>query len=596
MDKRQVSFVEVFRFVWAYWARLPWRFTAIVVGALTAIVLEVQIPALSAGLVVAVKQAIYGEAGIDAAWSALFGLVAIFALVSLVQQGYLRVWMYFATKVMHALVTDGFYRVQRFSADWHANNFAGATVRKISRGMWAYDDFADTLVMDLGPGFALLIGFSIAMFMRDPFMGAYFAIAVTVFVTASIVMSLLYVGPANQLSNDADTHLGGALADAVTCNVIIKSFGAEQREDRALRDTAWRWRTAASRAWIRSMNAGAVQSLLIVLLMAGLLSIVVANAARGDAKLEDIVYVITTYFLVNGYLRNIGWQVRNLQRALNELDDLVAISKTTPQVANHPHAQGFVEGRGRIQFQRVGFKYQNQPEAVFDNLNVEIEPGERVALVGESGSGKTTFVKLVQRLYDVQAGRIVVDGQDVRNVTQESLRRSIALVPQEPILFHRSLRENIAYGRPDASFEEIVDAAKKAHADEFISRLQAGFDTLVGERGIKLSGGERQRVAIARAILADAPILILDEATSSLDSITEHLIQDAMANLMQNRTAVLIAHRLSTVREANRILVFDAGMIVEEGNHDSLMSNTDGIYRRLFDMQMLGFVDESAAG
>ena len=232
------------------------------------------------------------------------------------------------------------------------------------------------------------------------------------------------------------------------------------------------------------------------------------------------------------------------------------------------------------------FAYANQPEAIFDGFSVEIAAGEKVALVGESGSGKSTFLKLLQRLYDVQAGHVIVDGQDIAAVTQESLRRSIALVPQEPILFHRSLKENIAYGRPSASFDEIVAASRQAHAHEFISRLTAGYDTLVGERGVKLSGGERQRVAIARAILTDAPILILDEATSSLDSITEHLIQEAVANVLQGRTAIVVAHRLSTVRRVDRILVFDNGRIVEEGSHVELMARR-GLYRRLFDMQSL---------
>ena len=202
---------------------------------------------------------------------------------------------------------------------------------------------------------------------------------------------------------------------------------------------------------------------------------------------------------------------------------------------------------------------------------------------------------LVQRLYDVQAGTIRIDGQDIARVTQDSLRRAIALVPQEPILFHRTLEENIRYARPEATRDEVVAAARQAHAHEFIERLQAGYETLVGERGIKLSGGERQRVALARAILADAPILILDEATSSLDSITEHWIQDAIRTLIEGRTAILIAHRLSTIRRVDRILVFEAGRIVEQGTHDALMANPRGHYRRMFDMQTLGFIDTEDA-
>ena len=217
-----------------------------------------------------------------------------------------------------------------------------------------------------------------------------------------------------------------------------------------------------------------------------------------------------------------------------------------------------------------------------------IKAGERVGLVGHSGSGKTTFVKLVQRLYDVDGGRILIDGQNIADATQESLRRQIAIVQQEPVLFHRSLAENIAYSRPDASMAEIKEAARLAHAHAFIETLPAGYATLVGERGIKLSGGERQRVALARAFLADAPILILDEATSSLDSESEALVQDAMGRLMRGRTTLVIAHRLSTVRALDRILVFEGGRIVEDGGHHELLSREASIYRRLVEQQAMG--------
>jgi ATP-binding cassette subfamily B protein len=213
-----------------------------------------------------------------------------------------------------------------------------------------------------------------------------------------------------------------------------------------------------------------------------------------------------------------------------------------------------------------------------------------VGLVGHSGSGKTTFVKLLQRLYDLNEGRILIDGQDTAHATQVSLRSQLALVPQEPILFHRSLAENISYGRPGASLAEITRAAKLANAHDFIDRQQKGYATLVGERGVKLSGGERQRVALARAFLADAPILILDEATSSLDSESEALIQEAMQRLIVGRTALIIAHRLSTVRMLDRILVFDQGRIVEEGTHDELVRRDGGTYKRLFEKQALGLL------
>jgi ATP-binding cassette subfamily B protein len=591
MNASLATFRVVLAFVWRYWKSQPWVFATVIGGVLVGIALEVQIPRLAAALIGALRSdAAVGPAVRDAA----ILLIGAFALVSVVQQLYYRLWMRFAANNMRRLVADGFARVQRFATDWHTNNFAGATVRKITRGMWSYDTLSDTLVIELGPALCLLAGFTLAMGLRDPLMGVYFGSAVTLFLAVSVTLSLTWVAPANRLSAEADTRVGGSLADAVTCNATIKAFGAEAREDARHGTVMDRWRSRALRSWRRSLDTGAVQSLMIVLLLSGLLALVLGRADAG-ARVDDLVYVLSTYFLVNGHLRNVGRQVRTLQQAVNELEDLAEIAATPPQIADAEDATSFRPSGGSVRFEGVRFCYPGQERAVFEDLDLEIAPGEKVALVGASGAGKTSFVKLIQRLHDVDGGRVLVDGQDVRQVTQASLRAAIALVPQEPILFHRSLAENIAYGRPEATRSEIVEAARRAHAHEFIERLPEGYDTLVGERGIKLSGGERQRVAIARAILADAPLLILDEATSSLDSITERWIQDAIDALMADRTAILVAHRLSTVRKVDRILVFDAGRIVEQGSHEALMARPQGVYRRLHDMQALGFVDQGTA-
>jgi ATP-binding cassette subfamily B protein len=261
-------------------------------------------------------------------------------------------------------------------------------------------------------------------------------------------------------------------------------------------------------------------------------------------------------------------------------------------VEDRPGARVLKVANGAIEFRNVTFRYGAHLTPLFRDFSLKIRAGERVGLVGRSGSGKTTLVKLLHRLYDVSEGRILIDGHDIAWVTQASLRSQLALVPQDPILFHRSLAENIAYGRPDASAREIEKAAMLANAHEFIARQPKGYSTLVGERGVKLSGGERQRVALARAFLADAPVLILDEATSSLDAESEAAIQDATARLMAGRTAIVIAHRLSTVRILDRILVFEQGRIVEEGDHDSLVSRPAGVYRRLFEKQALGLTGD----
>jgi ATP-binding cassette subfamily B protein len=268
------------------------------------------------------------------------------------------------------------------------------------------------------------------------------------------------------------------------------------------------------------------------------------------------------------------------QRGMDDTEDVARYATMDPQVLDAPGAKAFAPDLGRIVFDQVTFRYKSAEAALYERFSLTIEPGERVALVGPTGAGKSTFVKLIQRLYDVQGGAILVDGQDIAEVTQGSLRRGIAVVPQDPALFHRTLADNIAYARPGATQDEIVLAARRARAHDFIAKLPKGYDTLVGERGVKLSGGERQRVAIARAFLADAPILVLDEATSSLDVETERQVQAAMEELMVGRTTIVIAHRLSTIRGADRILVFENGRIVEEGTHQDLVDH-GGAYARL---------------
>jgi ATP-binding cassette, subfamily B, bacterial len=269
-----------------------------------------------------------------------------------------------------------------------------------------------------------------------------------------------------------------------------------------------------------------------------------------------------------------------LQKGLDDTMDVASYMQTPPQLADRLDAQHLDAQLGEISFEDVGFCYATHDRALYDAFSLTIRPGERVALVGPTGSGKSTFVKLLQRLYDVQGGRILIDGQDISRVRQVDLRRAIAVVPQDPALFHRTIAENIGYARPDATAGEIALAARRARAHDFIAALPKGYETLVGERGVKLSGGERQRVAIARAFLADAPILVLDEATSSLDVETEVQVQAATEELMAGRTTIVIAHRLSTIRSADRILVFEGGRIVEEGRHGELVAK-GGAYARL---------------
>jgi len=489
--------------------------------------------------------------------------------------------------IMSDVASEAFYKVQRFSTNWQANSFAGSTVRKISRGMWALDQLNDTMILALLPSVVVLVGTTVLLGTYWPMMGVIVAVGSVIYVAVTVSLSLFYVAPAASLANQWDTKLGGALADAVSCNAVVKAFGAEAREDARLAGIITKWRGRTRRTWVRGTNNGTVQNAMVVVMRAAVVGLVLWLWWHGRATPGDVTFVLTSFFVLEGYLLDVGMHVRNLQRAVNDMEELVSLESQPLGIEDKADAVPMRIGAGEIRFDDVTFHYAGHDTPLYRDFNVTIAAGEKIGLVGHSGSGKTTFVKLIQRLYDVNKGRILIDGQDIAHVTQSSLRGEIAIVQQEPILFHRSLAENIAYARPGASMEEIIAAAKLANAHHFIERLPRGYQTLVGERGVKLSGGERQRVALARAFLADAPVLILDEATSSLDSESEALIQEAMERLMEGRTAIVIAHRLSTVRSMDRLLVFDHGTIAEEGTHDVLVRRENGIYRRLFERQAL---------
>ncbi|MFS8039147.1 ABC transporter ATP-binding protein [Xanthobacter sp. AM11] len=584
--KRGVSARAVLAFLLGHWRRRRGIIALTGAAVLVATLAEVFVP-LFAGRLIDAVSGTDREAAWAGAVSAFLAIAALGAVMVAARHATYVVIVRLTLRMMSDVAADAFARVQRFSSDWHANTFAGSTVRKISRGMWSLDVLHDTLLVALFPSVVALAGSALLLGWHWPVMGLVVAVGAVAFVALTLGLSLAYVAPAARLSNAWDTRVGGVLADAVGCNAVVKGFGAETLEEARLRGVLAKWNTRTLRTWMAGTWAGTAQLLALVALQAAIIGTALLLWRRGEASAGDIAYVLTTYLVVHSYLRDIGMHVHNLQRSLNELEELVDIHRQPVSIADAPHAVPARVEAGRIAFEHVTFHYGGHAKPLYEDLSVAIEGGERVGLVGHSGSGKTTFVKLVQRLHDVTAGRVSVDGQDVREVTQGSLRQAIAVVQQEPVLFHRSLMENIAYARPDASFEEVRRAAELANAAGFIERLPRGYGTLVGERGVKLSGGERQRVAIARAFLADAPILILDEATSSLDSESEALIQEAMERLMVGRTTLVIAHRLSTVRSLDRLLVFDRGRIVEEGDHDALVRREGGLYRRLFERQAL---------
>ena len=585
----------VMPFVFRHWLRQPVMTATVVFGLLGATVADLFMPIYSGHLVDALTR---GAGDGEARHAALTAFGAIVALglssITLRMIG-LQAIVPFTLRIMSDVAQEAFLRVQRFSTDWHANSFAGSTVRKITRGMWALDLYNDTILMALLPSLMVLLGSMILLGLHWASLGLVIALGALIYVAMTVTLSMRYIAPAARVSNAWDTKVGGTLADALTCNAVVKSFGAERREDARLTRVVSRWRRRVNRTWLRYNATNAAQLSVLLCLRTSVIGGSVLLWMADRASPGDVTYVLTSYYIIHAYLRDVGMHVNNLQRSVNDMEELVEIHDEPIGIADAPDAKPIGIQGGRIEFAEVTFHYGGHRAPLYDGLSVDIRAGERVGLVGRSGSGKTTFVKLVQRLYDVSGGKILIDGQDIAKVTQQSLRSQIAMVQQDPILFHRSLAENIVYGRQGASMAAIEQAARLANAHEFILRLPRGYGTLVGERGVKLSGGERQRVALARAFLADAPVLILDEATSSLDSESEALIQQAMVRLMKGRTSIVIAHRLSTVRSLDRILVFDRGEIVEEGTHAALTARAGGIYRSLFERQAGEFARVTAA-
>ena len=423
----------------------------------------------------------------------------------------------------------------------------------------------------------------------------HFGFAIAIITWIAIFLATGYVkmkkaAALSKLEAESDSQVWGNVVDYITNMFAVKIFSSYSHEKNRINEklTDLTSKRKASILYLRTyfMTQGSLFSLYILSCLCGMIYL----SKHKFITPGDFALVFMLNFEIINRLFQITTTVKNFISNLGTIDQALTILEDIPDIQDKPDAQILKIKKGKITFDNVKFHYKGT-EPLFQNKSIEIKAGQKAGLVGYSGGGKSTFVNLILRLYDVTDGAILIDGQDIRDVTQDSLRENIAMIPQDPSLFHRSLMENIRYGRADSTDEEVIEAAKKAHAHEFISTLPQGYDSLVGERGVKLSGGQRQRIAIARAILKNAPILILDEATSQLDSVTESLIQESLWELMQNKTTIVIAHRLSTLLHMDRILVFDKGKIVEDGTHSELLAKA-GLYKSLWDAQVGGFLGD----
>jgi ATP-binding cassette subfamily B protein len=501
----------------------------------------------------------------------------------------LLVWK-LEVKVQFALFNKCFEYLSHQSAQFHANKFGGSLVSQTNKFVSGYVRLADSIVFNLLPFTSTLLFTLIILGFRVPWFAAGLAVISLVFITIT-VLSYSRIAKLNHVSSEASNKLSGQIADMISNILAVKSFSAEKSEMKRFSGL----NKVAARAESNLMSATMKRDIGFALSLIALLVLMFGSILVGQASFN---ISIGTMILMLTYSLNLFsqlWQVNGLARSYNRiygdalpmaeiLQDAIVIKDAAKPERVHI-------SRGTIDAKDVNFGYSDSGETLFKDFNLTIPHGQRVGLVGHSGSGKTTLTNLLLRFNDIDSGSITIDGQDIRAITQADLRAQIAYVPQQPLLFHRSLEENIAYGKPGASMDDIHDAAHRANASEFIDKLPLGYDTLVGERGVKLSGGQRQRVAIARAILKDAPLLVLDEATSALDSESELLIQDALWKLMEGRTAIVIAHRLSTIQKMDRIVVMDKGRIVEDGTHAELIKH-GGVYAKLWAHQSGGFIEE----
>ena len=477
------------------------------------------------------------------------------------------------------------------SMTFHTSRFGGALVSQTSRFMSGYTGLVDVVVYSLIPTIASIFCTIITLAPVAPLFVAILFALLTLYVVVAYTMYEKIL-PLSAATAAAQNRLSGVLSDAVTNILAVKTYGREDYE-RGLFDAADKDAMAAEK---RSMNAmmarGAMTSTLITIIMLVTSIFVTGGNAWYGISAGTLVMMFSYTYQLSMRFNYINSMMQRMNRAVGDASEMTRILDEPRLVEDVPGARPLVVREGAIDFEGLAFRYLDAAEGdyVFEGLDLHVPAGQRLGLVGRSGSGKTTLTKLLLRLADVQEGHVLVDGQDISQCTQQSLRRQIAYVPQEALLFHRSIRENIAYGRPDATDEEIREAARLANALEFIDRLPNGMDTMVGERGVKLSGGQRQRVAIARAILADCPILVLDEATSALDSESEAAVQGALQNLMAGRTSIVVAHRLSTVASLDRIVVIEDGKIVEDGTHAEL-SQAGGVYETLWDRQTGAFLE-----
>lgn len=586
---------KIIKLFWAQMLKNPIYLTGMVLSDIFGMIAFRVIPPIYAAEII--RRLSSGDYIQNDYWASFGPEITIFALSMILGGAILkRVELFFRFKlemnVEQRIKTMMHDKYLELDTDFHANNFSGSLTNRVSKLTVSYIRFADSVLHPLIQMFTVIISVYVVVFS----ISLPFLIAFTLVAFAFVIAAMKLSPPISKIfiaKSKIDNYSTGLLADVVSNIVAVKSFSSEDNERKLYKKSTDESKQAIDKAGIavfwRDLLFGGITT---VFQIASLVVAVVAIVEQ-NANLAAVFLLLTYANTLVDQLFFFGTAtINNIDRVFGDAEEAVRTLEAEPAVKDAKDTLPFSSIRGAIEFKDVTFGHNDNEDGVlFDSLSLRIKPGEKIGLVGYSGGGKTTLTKLIMRLMDINKGKILIDGNDIAKVAQSDLRKYLSYVPQEPIMFHRSLEENISYGDHHATTQEISAVAKMAHAHEFIEKLPDKYKTLVGERGIKLSGGQRQRVAIARAMLKNAPILLLDEATSALDSESEALIQDALWALMEGRTAMVIAHRLSTIQKMDRILVMHSGDIVEEGTHNELIWQK-GIYADLWSHQSGGFLED----
>lgn len=549
-------------------------------------------PLIFADLIEKISQGLPFEQLLATALGEVIIFLVLFAVNKLVLEELRLYWCWrMELLAMYDLSELCFDTISAQSMQFHSDRFSGSLVSQTSRFVGSFERLFDVFLWELYPSTIYIIMVVIVLAPQVP----WFAIGLVLFVALYVLiagLSFKRIGRLNEAEAEASNKQTGQLADSISNIISVKSYAKELHEKRRYTGFAEKTLDAGSDLMRATINRDIKFSSIQICITALILFFLLIGQSWLGISIATLILIVNYTQTVQGELWSVTSIFKNINRVFGDAHEMTLILDLTDDVVDAPDAVELVLKEPRVDFKDITFQHADAKAPIFEHFDLSIHPGERVGLVGVSGSGKTTLTKLLLRFADVNDGAILVSDQDIRKITQSSLRENVAYVPQETALFHRSISENIAYGKPDATPEEIQRAAKLANAHDFIMDLPEGYDTLVGERGIKLSGGQRQRIAIARAILKDAPILVLDEATSALDSESEALIQDALNKLMAGRTSIVIAHRLSTVANLDRIVVLENGKIVEQGKHHDLLEKPDGVYHHLWSRQSGAFMEE----